>query len=213
VATTTAADSARAQSLRQSLVKELLAAGSITSPEVEAAFRAVPRHLFAPEAALEQAYADDIVRTKRDEHGVTVSSVSAPWLQAVMLEQAQIRPGMRCLEIGFGGFNAALMAELVGPDGEVTTVDIDGDVTDRARRFLDRAVTDGSTWCSPTPRAAYRSMHRTAGSSSRLASGCTASLVRPTLGRRPDRRAVTDARAEPLTGAGPRWRPPRQCGA
>lgn len=137
--TTTAADSARADALRQALAKELLAAGSITSPEVVAAFRAVPRHLFAPEASLEQAYANDIVRTKRDEHGVTISSVSAPWLQAVMLEQAQIRPGMRCLEIGSGGYNAALMAELVGPDGEVTTVDIDADVTDRARRFLDTA--------------------------------------------------------------------------
>lgn len=134
--TATAADSARADALRQALVEELLTAGSITSPEVAAAFRAVPRHLFAPEASLEQAYANDIVRTKRDEHGITISSVSAPWLQAVMLEQAQIRPGMRCLEIGSGGYNAALMAELVGPDGEVTTVDIDADVTDRARRFL-----------------------------------------------------------------------------
>src|SRR5262249_49145045 len=69
-------------------------------------------------------------------HGVTISSVSAPWLQALMLEQAEIAPGMRCLEIGSGGYNAALMAELAGPTGEVTTVDIDPDVTERARRCL-----------------------------------------------------------------------------
>ncbi|TDC02235.1 methyltransferase, FxLD system [Micromonospora fluostatini] len=137
--TTAAAGSARADALRQVLVEELLAAGSITAPEVAAAFRAVPRHLFAPEVPLEQAYANDVVRTKHDERGVTISSVSAPWLQAVMLEQARITPGMRCLEIGSGGYNAALMAELVGPGGEVTTVDIDADVTDRARRFLDTA--------------------------------------------------------------------------
>jgi protein-L-isoaspartate(D-aspartate) O-methyltransferase len=43
---------------------------------------------------------------------------------------------MRCLEIGSGGYNAALMAELVGPSGKVTTVDIDPDVTGRARRCL-----------------------------------------------------------------------------
>ena len=133
------ADSVRAEMLRHALVDDLINAGSIVSNEVEAAFRRVPRHLFAPEVTLEQAYANDTVRTKRDGDGVTISSVSAPWLQAVMLEQAQIAPGMRCLEIGSGGYNAALMAELVGPAGEVTTVDIDLDVVERARRFLARA--------------------------------------------------------------------------
>jgi protein-L-isoaspartate(D-aspartate) O-methyltransferase len=118
------------------LVDELASAGSIGSKEVEAAFRKVQRHLFAPEVTLEQAYANDTVRTKRDGDGVTISSVSAPWLQAVMLEQAEIAPSMRCLEIGSGGYNAALMAELVGPSGEVTTVDIDPDVTERARQCL-----------------------------------------------------------------------------
>jgi protein-L-isoaspartate(D-aspartate) O-methyltransferase len=130
------ADSAHAAKLRESLVDELVTAGSIVSREVETAFRTVPRHLFAPEVPLDEAYANDVVRIKRDEHGVTISSVSAPWLQAVMLEQAELGPGMRCLEIGSGGYNAALMAELVGPTGEIITVDIDPDVTDRARRCL-----------------------------------------------------------------------------
>jgi len=126
----------KARELRARLVDDLVAAGSITTKEVKAAFRTVPRHLFAPEASLEEAYADDIVRTKRDANGMTVSSVSAPWLQAAMLEQADISPGMRVLEVGSGGFNAALIAELVGPTGEVTTIDIDPDVTDRASRCL-----------------------------------------------------------------------------
>jgi len=132
----TAVDPDGAAALRQGLADDLVNAGSIVSKEVEAAFRKVPRHLFAPEVSLEQAYANDAVRTKRDGDGITISSVSAPWLQAVMLEQAAIAPGMRCLEIGSGGYNAALMAELVGPTGAVTTVDIDPDVTDRARRCL-----------------------------------------------------------------------------
>jgi protein-L-isoaspartate(D-aspartate) O-methyltransferase len=130
------ADSAEAATLRQGLVDDLINAGSIVSKEVEAAFRRVPRHLFTPEVTLKEAYANDTVRTKRDSDGVTISSVSAPWLQAVMLEQARITPGMRCLEIGSGGYNAALMAELVGPTGEVTTVDIDPEVVERAHRCL-----------------------------------------------------------------------------
>ena len=56
-----------------------------------------------------------------------------------MLEQARIMPGMRVLEIGSGGYNAALIAELVGPAGEVTSLDIDPAVIDRARRLLDAA--------------------------------------------------------------------------
>ncbi|MCY0932323.1 methyltransferase, FxLD system [Streptomyces sp. H27-H1] len=39
--------------------------------------------------------------------------------------------------LGSGGCNAALMAELVGDRGTVTTIDIDGDVTARARKLLD----------------------------------------------------------------------------
>jgi len=133
------ADSARAAELRSGLVDALVTKGMIVSMEVEAAVRTVPRHLFAPGSTLEEAYAQGVVRIKRDEHGSTISSVSAPWLQAMMLEQAQLGPGMRVLEVGSGGYNAALIAELVGEDGAVTTVDIDPDVIDRARGCLTEA--------------------------------------------------------------------------
>jgi protein-L-isoaspartate(D-aspartate) O-methyltransferase len=41
-----------------------------------------------------------------------------------MLEQAGIEPGMRVLEVGSGGYNAALIAELVGDAGTVISVDV-----------------------------------------------------------------------------------------
>lgn len=134
-----ATDHRAAASFRHALADRLIAEGAITTPEVAAAVRAVPRHLFTPGLPVEQAYANEVVFVKRDRHGVPTSSVSAPDIQAIMLEQAGIRPGMRLLEIGSGGYNAALMAELAGPDGEVTTVDIDPAVTERARRCLDQA--------------------------------------------------------------------------
>jgi protein-L-isoaspartate(D-aspartate) O-methyltransferase len=127
---------AQAASLRAGLVDELRELRAIRSDRVAEAFRKVPRHLFAPGASLGLAYANDVVIIKRDGRGVAMSSVSAPRIQALMLEQAQLGPGMRCLEIGSGGYNAALMAELVGGDGEVTTVDIDPEVVGRARRCL-----------------------------------------------------------------------------
>ena len=57
-------------------------------------------------------------------------------MTSAALAQAEIKPRMSVLGIGSGGSNAALLAELVGPDGHVTTMDIDPWVIDRARRFL-----------------------------------------------------------------------------
>lgn len=129
----------RTAGLRDELVEGLVADGMITSRGAEDAFRVVPRHLFAPGVSLEQAYARDRVVTKRNRHGMTISSVSAPEIQAMMLEQAEIAPGMRMLEVGSGGYNAALLAELVGERGEVTSIDIDPDIVGGARRMLDAA--------------------------------------------------------------------------
>lgn len=54
-------------------------------------------------------------------------------------EQAEIEPGMRVLEVGSGGYNAALLAELVGEAGTVVTADIDAEIVKRARACLDAA--------------------------------------------------------------------------
>ncbi|MPY33419.1 methyltransferase, FxLD system [Streptomyces adustus] len=129
-----------ADRLRADMVRALLDQDAITSESVTAAFAAVPRHRFAPEAPLDLVYdLHSTVPVKKDAHGLDTSVMSAAHLQGVMLEQAGIRPGMNVLEIGSGGYNAALIQELVGGAGEVTTVDIDRDVIDRARRCLDDA--------------------------------------------------------------------------
>ncbi|MFE5860209.1 methyltransferase, FxLD system [Streptomyces virginiae] len=131
-------ETADPEALRTAMTDQLVREGAIRSKQVEAAFRTVARHEFAPEAPLVRAYAaHEAVPTKKNEHGITVSSVSAPDVQAMMLEQAAAQAGMRVGEIGSGGYNAALMAEVVGPDGSVVTVDIDPDVTARARQLLD----------------------------------------------------------------------------
>lgn len=124
--------------LRAEMVRALYKEDAIVSEAVAAAFTAVPRHRFAPEATLEAAYnLHGILPVKKDEHGLNMSVISAPHLQGTMLEQAGIKPGMRVLEIGSGGYNAALIQELVGPGGEVISLDIDRDVIDRARQNLD----------------------------------------------------------------------------
>ncbi|KOV84804.1 methyltransferase [Nocardia sp. NRRL S-836] len=121
------------------MVDTLIAKKKITSAEVERAFRTVPRHLFVAQGTpLEVTYSvDNSVAIKYAPDGVVISSTSAAYIQARMIEQAGIDEGMSVLEIGSGGFNAALLAEVVGPDGRVVSVDIDPEVTDRARELLD----------------------------------------------------------------------------
>lgn len=136
----TADDHAEAAVLREAMVRELHAVGDLHSDAVARAIGVVPRHVFAPEEPLPCAYATEtILQPKRDECGVATSMISPVDIQAMMLDQARLSPGMRVLEIGSGGYNAALLAELVGNTGQVTTVDIDPDVIDHTRRCLDTA--------------------------------------------------------------------------
>ncbi|MCG8347179.1 MAG: methyltransferase, FxLD system [Chloroflexales bacterium] len=125
--------------LRQTLVDELKGKGYITTPAVEAAFRATPRQLFLPDASLESIYRDEAIPT-RFRDGLPISSSSQPAIMAIMLEQLSLEPGQCVLEIGAGtGYNAALLSHIVGPDGQVVTVDIDEDIVAEARDHLHAA--------------------------------------------------------------------------
>jgi protein-L-isoaspartate(D-aspartate) O-methyltransferase len=129
--------------LRAAMVERLVAGGAITSRALEEAMRQVPRHLFALGVEPEAAYADEVVRYRTDEYGVCLSSISAPWIQAAMIEAAGITEGMRVLEIGSGGYNAALLARLVGPGGQVVSVDVDPEAIARAADGLAAAGIGG----------------------------------------------------------------------
>lgn len=118
------------------LVARLREDGSIRSSSVEAAFLAVPRHLFLPHVRLALVYRDHAIALKSQD-GVQVSSSSQPAIMAEMLERLQLRPGLRVLEIGAGsGYNAALISYLVGPAGFVATIEIDPGLADTARIHL-----------------------------------------------------------------------------
>ncbi|MEU1180677.1 methyltransferase, FxLD system [Streptomyces sp. NPDC005820] len=126
------------QELRDTMVQQLIELGAARSPRVVAAFRSVPRHLAAPDEDMAKVYEpEQAAITKTDANGTHISSVSAPRIQAMQIEQADIQQGMRVLEIGSGGVNAAYLAELVGDQGHVVTMDIDPDVTRRAKDFLE----------------------------------------------------------------------------
>jgi protein-L-isoaspartate(D-aspartate) O-methyltransferase len=132
-----AGEDADGRVFRRALVDTLRADGHLRSARVAAALEAVPREVFVPGLPLEDVYRpSEAIVTKRVD-GVSVSSASAPEVIALMLEQLDPRPGDRVLEIGAGtGYNAALLAHLVGETGQVVTLDIDEDLVHGAREHL-----------------------------------------------------------------------------
>ncbi|MDH6630053.1 protein-L-isoaspartate(D-aspartate) O-methyltransferase [Streptomyces sp. LBL] len=134
---TRATPTADAERLRNALVDQLRADGHARRPAVEHALRTVPRHVFVPEASLEDAYTNAPVHIKYDTDGTSISCASQPGVVALMLDQLDAQPGERILELGAGtGYNAGLLAHLVGESGHVTTLDVDDDLVEGARAHL-----------------------------------------------------------------------------
>jgi protein-L-isoaspartate(D-aspartate) O-methyltransferase len=129
---------------------------------IDAAFEAVPREPFIPELVWVRrvdgwavplrrkddpdrwralVHSDDAITTQIDDGAADkgiwpTSSCSAPHVVRQMLELLDLEPGHRVMEIGTGtGWNAALMAEIVGPEN-VTTIEIDPAVAEQARANL-----------------------------------------------------------------------------
>lgn len=117
-------------SRRVAMVAEQIQRRGVTNPDVLAAMRTVPRHLFlAPEQAT-LAWAD---RPLPIAHGQTISQ---PYVVAAMSEALEVGPGDRVLEVGTGtGYQAAVLAEIAS---EVWTVESIPELADRASERLAR---------------------------------------------------------------------------
>lgn len=100
---------------RNSLVKILKSCRYIRSQQVESAFLKVEREKFVLPEYEHAAYADTPLPI------LCGQTISAPSMIAIMLEVANLRKGITVLEIGCGsGYNAALIAEIVGEENMTT---------------------------------------------------------------------------------------------
>jgi protein-L-isoaspartate(D-aspartate) O-methyltransferase len=151
------ADEAEIRATLGRYVDELKAAGAIGPAAVERAFRTVQRHRLLETFSyrdgggsrtvehdpgrprrdhLALIYADTALAT-RYIGGLPASSTSQASLVAKMLELLDLSEGLKVLEVGAGtGYNAALLAEIVGDQRLVITVDVLEDVVDQTRRLL-----------------------------------------------------------------------------
>lgn len=138
-------------------VDGLKAAGAFESPAVERAMRTVQRHRLLETFFYRTAdgtrtiehdpgrprrdhlaliYADTVLATRHID-GLPASSTSQASLVGKMLELLDLGAGMKILEIGAGtGYNAALLAEIIGDQRRVVTVDVLEDVVAQTKRLL-----------------------------------------------------------------------------
>ena len=116
----------------RTLVDALVAAGTLRSPQILAAFCAVPRSRFVPpEHAVAAATVDAPLSIGQGQ------TVSQPTTVGTMLEVVQPRPGEKGLDVGTGsGWQAALLSHCVGPEGKVFTMERIPELSRRAAAAL-----------------------------------------------------------------------------
>lgn len=103
---------------RKKLVDSLVRRGYISKPEVIRAMMKVPRHIFVPEAIENYAYHDCPQQIGEGQ------TISAPHMVGIMVEKSDLKPGQKVLEVGGGsGYHAAVVAEIVGKDGHVYSLE------------------------------------------------------------------------------------------
>ena len=101
------------------------------------AMEKVLRHHFVPEDSgfdMDEIYGDHPLPIGADQ------TISQPYTVAFMLDLLELSPGMNVLEIGAGsGWNSALIKEIIGKNGMITTVEYVSKLAAIARKHLKKA--------------------------------------------------------------------------
>ncbi|WP_281404857.1 protein-L-isoaspartate O-methyltransferase [Methylocystis sp. B8] len=137
--------------LRRIYARQILArAGIRNNQALEEAFAAVPRENFLgpPPWELLPVYfdrkgviTDDPALLYQDVlvslQGHRFVNNGCPALHAALLHAVAVRPGERVTHIGAGtGYYSAILSHLVGTTGQVTAIELDAELADRARISL-----------------------------------------------------------------------------
>src|SRR5688572_26508214 len=163
-------DKNQVKRLWRAMLTSMKKEGALETEGVAAAFSTVPRHLFLPNLPLEEVYSDKAIGLKHDASGLLTSSSSQPSMMAIMLNQLGLKEGDNVLEIGTAsGYNAAIMKQIVGDTGRVTSIEIDEELAKQAAINLQHAkygsvvVVHGDGAQGYSPRAAYDHILSTVG--------------------------------------------------
>lgn len=118
---------------RELLVSNLVDMGYIKSEIVKEAMIKVPREEFMTLETRNFTYLDRPIPLKDGQ------TISGPHMVAVICEKLGLKKGMKVLEIGTGfGYNAAVVAEIIGLEGHVYTIERIENLKNNAQENLER---------------------------------------------------------------------------
>lgn len=105
----------------------------LRSERIEQALRAIDRKDFVRDGYQVEAYEDYAIPIGQDQ------TISQPTTVVYMLETLDVEPGQSVLDVGCGsGWTTALLAHLVGDDGEVIGIEINDKLTEFGQKNLDK---------------------------------------------------------------------------
>jgi protein-L-isoaspartate(D-aspartate) O-methyltransferase len=138
------------EAARQSYAEELRSLAHISSPALLAAFATVPRERFVGPGpwrikGMGRFWATEDSDPRRVYHNVLIEldgekgiNNGQPSLWALCFDQLGVGAGDHVLHLGCGtGYYTAILAELAGPQGRVTAIEIDEALAERARAALE----------------------------------------------------------------------------
>ncbi len=101
------------------------------------AFKDIPREKFVLKKHKNEAYADMALPILMGQ------TISQPTTVMIMLNALEVKRGEHILEIGTGsGYQTALLSRLVGPKGKVTSLEIQPELIDYAKKNLRKIKLD-----------------------------------------------------------------------
>lgn len=124
-------DKSREEDRRREMVQTQIRRRGVGDPYTLAALETVPRHCFVPPGRRHLAHEDGALPIGCDQ------TISQPYIVALMTEALAARPGDRVLEVGTGsGYQTAVLAEVVGAEGEVYTIERHAELAEQAQHIL-----------------------------------------------------------------------------
>lgn len=115
------------------LIDSLVSEGWLRTPAIIEAFRKIKRVDFLP---------TDLKKLAEEDEALSIGygqTISQPLVVAFMLELLQPKPSEKILDIGSGsGWTSALLAEIVGPSGQVFAIERIPELTEQGRQNADK---------------------------------------------------------------------------
>ncbi len=140
----------RLEVVRRAYARQILASVGVDDARIEQAFAQVPRedflgpgpwpisrfglgYVYTPNDDPTYLYTDDLVGIAPERH----INNGEPSLHAHLLWFAQVEEGEHVVHVGTGtGYYTAIMAQLAGPSGRVTGIELEADLAERAKEYL-----------------------------------------------------------------------------